>query len=267
MGYTQKFIHDIDLDQNQIINAVAHKVTTLPESPVEGQFVYYQGLIMWFDGSEWVTAGASVGNFMGGFDASGLIMPENSTKGDYWFVDVAGDVDGLWTPQLEVGNMIISKETGAENTTADWVVIRISSGQATETTIGTLAIATVPEVQAGVNHQKAVTPFGLAGMKASDLEVQDETEEERLITPKGLHTLEATEALKGLIKIATGAETEEGTNDTKSLTPKKLKDMTVEFELKDIHTVPLAWILLIAPDLTIYKVTVDNDGVLQTEAQ
>ena len=48
---------DLDLNQNQLIQPVAHKSTAAPSSPVAGQFAFFDSTFKFYDGTKWVDTG------------------------------------------------------------------------------------------------------------------------------------------------------------------------------------------------------------------
>ena len=71
--------------------------------------------------------------------------------------------------------------------------------------------------------QATETKKGIAEI-ATQAEANSNTDDTRIITPKKLAARTATESRKGLAEIATQAEVNAGTDDTKIVTPKKFKD-------------------------------------------
>lgn len=146
------------------------------------------------------TVGA-IGKLIGGFDASTATnFPGTSTtiKGDYWYVTVAGVVQGV---SFNVGDVIIANKNNPSTTTAgDYIFLETNRDQATTTTLGVIMLATSAEVNAGTNNTKAVTPQTLAQRTA-------------------------TETRTGIIEIATVAEATAGTDDARAITPAKLKSV------------------------------------------
>lgn len=143
----------------------------------------------------------SLGNLEGGWDASGGSFPVGSTpvsgtkKGDYWYVTVAGTVGGA---AFNVGDVIIANKDGASTSLAtDWIQLEVNRGQATETALGLVEIATQTETNDGISDTVAITPAKLAGRTA-------------------------TETRSGIAEVATQAEVSAGTDDTRFITPLKL---------------------------------------------
>jgi hypothetical protein len=145
----------------------------------------------------------ALGNLEGAWDASTGSFPVGAApvvgtkKGDYWYVSVAGTVNGV---PFNVGDMLIALVNSASTTTyaANWTSLEVNRDQATTTVLGLVFIATQTEVNTGTDTVKAVTPATLAGRTA-------------------------TETRTGIAAIATQADTNTGTDDTEIVTPLKLK--------------------------------------------
>lgn len=144
----------------------------------------------------------ALGNLEGGWSAASGSFPVGSSpvvgtkKGDYWYVTVAGTVDG---EAFNVGDVIIANKDAASTTSkADWIRLEVNRDQATTSTLGLVTIATQTEVNTGTDSQKVVTPATLAGRTA-------------------------TETRSGIAEIATQVEVDAGTDDTTIVTPLKLK--------------------------------------------
>lgn len=144
----------------------------------------------------------NLGNLEGGWStASGSFptgsSPVSGTKaGDYWYVTVAGTVDGV---SFNVGDVIVAKLDNASTTSAlDWIQLEVNRDQATTTILGLVYLATDSETQTGTDSNKAVTPASLSARTA-------------------------TETRTGIAEIATNDETSTGTDDTRIVTPLKLK--------------------------------------------
>ena len=108
---------------------------------------------------------------------------------------VAGTVGGV---AFNVGDVIIANKDAASTSLAtDWIQLEVNRGQATETALGLVEIATQTETDNGVSDSVAITPLKLSGRTA-------------------------TETRTGVAEIATQAEVTTGTDDTRFITPLKL---------------------------------------------
>lgn len=142
---------------------------------------------------------AGIGSLIGSFDANtSTTFPGTSTtkKGDYWYVTVAGTVNGV---VLNVGDVLVANKVNPSTTSPnDWIFLETNRDQATTTVLGLIMLATNAEVQAGTNNTKAITAAGLSSRTS-------------------------TETRTGLARIATTAEAVAGTDNTTIMTPAKVK--------------------------------------------
>jgi hypothetical protein len=112
--------------------------------------------------------------------------------------------------------------------------------QATEFVKGAARLATQPEVNAGIDDSKIITPLKLSSFIGNQLPIASETnkgiielatqtetntgtDDTRAITPLKLANRIASETLTGIAEIATQAEVTTGTDDTRFITPLKLR--------------------------------------------
>lgn len=75
----KKFLTDIDLSKNELMNAVMHRLTTAPQNPVMGQLYYNTGDMMMYqyDGAEWKPVGRLYTN------GSGIVLSANTFSADF----------------------------------------------------------------------------------------------------------------------------------------------------------------------------------------
>ena len=142
---------------------------------------------------------ASIGSLQGSVDASTSTNFPGSAltkKGDYWYVSVAGTIQGVL---FNVGDVIIANINNPTVTSANsYIFLETNRDQASTTVLGLVTLATNAEVQAGTDANKVVTPASLSSRTA-------------------------TETRTGIAEIATQVETNAGTDDTRIVTPLKLK--------------------------------------------
>jgi len=69
------FKSNLDIQQNQLLNAVLHKLRDLPQNPVAGQLYYNEGkgLAYLYDGQYWIPWGSSSGGGGGGSEVKQFI--------------------------------------------------------------------------------------------------------------------------------------------------------------------------------------------------
>lgn len=142
---------------------------------------------------------AGIGSLIGSFDANtSTTFPGTATtkKGDYWYVTVAGTVNGI---SLNVGDVLVANKANPSTTNPnDWIFLETNRDQATTTVLGLVMLATTAEVQEGTNNTKAITSAGLSARTA-------------------------TETRTGIARISTTAEAVVGTDNTTIMTPAKVK--------------------------------------------
>jgi len=168
---TKVFLHDLDLNLNQLLNARFQVLATDPVAPTESQFWYNStdNRVKYYDGTsvqEVANLNDIVGllNYKGGYDAAGntpnLTTPAAGAveKGDVYTVTAAGN---FFTESVQVGDMLIS-EIDDPSSLADWTVVEQNLNAASETVAGYIRIATQAETDAGVADTIAITPLKLA---------------------------------------------------------------------------------------------------------
>lgn len=142
---------------------------------------------------------ANIGILQGSVDASAVtIFPSSGAtkKGDYWYVTVAGTIQGI---VLNIGDVMIANKAAASTTNPnDWIFLETNRDLATTSIIGLVQLATNAETQTGTDASKVVTPAALTARTA-------------------------TETRTGIAALATNSEATTGTDDTKIITPLKLK--------------------------------------------
>lgn len=147
----KKFHVDLDLDLNQLKNAVADSLASDPGSPVEGQFWFNttDNVLKYYDGTTirvvadraWVTSEINkLERIQGSFDASPGLLPVAGDKtqgdltqivaGDYWIISVAGTIAGIGGDDvLSIGDKLQYVGGGA-GTAANWVGIQTNLNDA-----------------------------------------------------------------------------------------------------------------------------------------
>lgn len=58
-----KFLNNVDMQKNEIDNALYHKAATAPSNPTEGQYYYNttDKEVYYYNGTEWIAGSSSVG--------------------------------------------------------------------------------------------------------------------------------------------------------------------------------------------------------------
>ncbi len=178
---------------NEIQNALLHVLAAAPTALGAGQ-VYYdstENRVRWYDGAAWnslytindagtattdlwsadkiqtvIDNAVSGGvNYRGGYDAATNTPNLDSSptagsilKGDMYTVTAAGT---FYTEQVEIGDVLIAEIDNAASV-SDWTIVERNLNTATETSEGTVRLATQTEVDNGTAGALAVTPDKLA---------------------------------------------------------------------------------------------------------
>jgi hypothetical protein len=251
----KKFLTNLDLSKNQLLNAAIQNLTEPPMSPVAGQLYYntIENHMYFYDGLAWVDFSGDIQDVVGG---SGLSA---STANDVVTLDV--NVDGS-TIQVNGSDNLEVKDAGIttakiNDLSSDLNVNSGSTALATAYAIkayvdqvagglgnleggwDTTVYSSFPQVTSPAVIKKGdywyATSAGTINTNTSTtvlINVGDvfiaNKDNAQSITEADWIVLEtnrdqATEVILGLAKIATDAELTAGTNDTNIVTPLKLK--------------------------------------------
>jgi hypothetical protein len=251
----KKFLTNLDLSKNQLLNAAIQNLTEPPMNPVAGQLYYntIENHMYFYDGLAWVDFSGDIQDVVGG---SGLSA---STANDVVTLDV--NVDGS-TIQVNGSDALEVKDYGITTTkindlSSDLNVNSGSTALATAYAIkayvdqvagglgnleggwDTTVYSSFPQVTSPAVIKKGdywyATSAGTINTNTSTtvlINVGDvfiaNKDNAQSITEADWIVLEtnrdqATEVILGLAKIATDAELTAGTNDTNIVTPLKLK--------------------------------------------
>ena len=164
------FYNDIDLQNNQLIQAKFEKLANDP-TPTTGRFYFntVSNIFKYYNGTQWISIGASQNQFKGSYDASTPgQFPGNDTTtkaGDFWIVYIAGTQTGIiGSSVLTIGDLLYANVDNANQTAGNYFSIQSNINAATETAQGYIQLATDAEVITGTNANKAVTPASLANL-------------------------------------------------------------------------------------------------------
>jgi hypothetical protein len=168
-------------------------------------------------------------NYQGGYNAATNTpdldtTPSGIVKGYMYTVTAAGL---FFTEQVEIGDVLIS-EIDNPTTLADWTIVERNLNTATETSEGTVELATQAEVDAGTAGALAVTPdklltalsnLGYTKKYAVDLDGLGEATVTRVFaggqtTFSVTHNLNTTDTVVQVKEISTGEEVEVEVDNT-----------------------------------------------------
>ena len=182
----KKILVNYTFEGNEIQNALVHALATAPTVYGAGQVYFDTALnkLGIYDGTAWyyvyalndagtsatdlwsanqiqtaINAAVSGGvSYQGGYDAAtntpDLEAGTGVLKGYMYTVTAAGT---FFTEQVSIGDVIIA-EIDAPSTLADYTIVERNLNTATETSEGTVRLATQAEVDAGTAGASAVTP-------------------------------------------------------------------------------------------------------------
>lgn len=246
----KKFLVNIDLAKNQILNAAIQNLSSAPSSPVNGQ-IYYNtsdNRIYFWDGSTWVDMSGDIRSVLGGAGLSGSesngvvtldVNVDNST------VEIVSDVlqvkDSAITT-AKIANLSTDINSNSASTaipTADAVknyVDSVAGGLGNleggwDASSGTFPVGSNPVSGTKKGDYWYVTVAGTTGgqsFNVGDLLIAKMDNPSIANFSLGWLSLEvnrdqATEATLGLVYVATQNAVDAGTNDTDAVTPLKLK--------------------------------------------
>lgn len=207
-------------------------------------------VVSYWDGSTWVGLGG-IASFNG---RSGVVVP---VEGDYT-IDLLGDVDT--TTGVPVAGQVLKYDGVNWVPAADTDTI-YTLPAASETVVGGAEIATQAETDAGTDNTRTITPAKLASYKtnildpayttpaasetvagiaeiATQAETDAGTDNTRMVSPAKLAAFKtnvldtayvasplpaASETVAGISEVASQAETDAGIDDTRIVSPARLK--------------------------------------------
>ena len=140
---------------------------------------------------------------------------------------------------------VINSNTSEPGLDANWAVPNfVNIPDASTSAKGIIEIATNSEVIDGLDALRAITPAGLEARSSSvvtkgivRLATSAETDSfdsSIAVTPSGLHSRDATEILTGLVELATISETQDGSDTVRVVTPAGLESRQASLTAKGL---------------------------------
>lgn len=246
----KKFLVNLDLSKNQILNAAIQNLSSAPSSPVQGQ-VYYNtsdNRIYFWDGTAWVDMSGDIRDVLGG-----AALSASTTNGVVTLdVNVDNTTIGIASDALEIKDSAItttkianlSTDINSNNSstaipTADAVknyVDAVMGGLGNleggwDASSGNFPVGSTPYTGTKKGDYWYVTVAGTTGGKSfdvGDVLIAKIDNPSTINYSLGWMSLEvnreqATETTLGLVTIADQSTVNAGTDDTAAVTPLKLK--------------------------------------------
>jgi hypothetical protein len=158
----KKYFANIDLNKNQIKNAVAETITqaAADSGKVTGQLIFDTGTatLKYYDGSNWQSTKT---RFSGQILYKGAIghdaaSPESTNSGDLYVFTSPGTATNYGGGVVEIGDYVIYN--GA---TTSWSVIQGNVVQSSTGVKGIVELATSDEAETGSDTARAIVPSAL----------------------------------------------------------------------------------------------------------
>lgn len=239
----RKFYVDLDLQKQQLKNAIIHKVANASAltglNGVDGQIVYQQDIqkIKIFSGSSWTELAPSVDSaveYKGSVNV--LVAPALGTltsanTGDMYLVSTAGTVNAGWSnasgQTVEEGDFIIYNHN---NGTPRWDIIQSNVVIASTTVAGVVTLADGTQLTS-LSGNGVLTVSNLASLRADAAAITAGVSTTTFVTPAGLQQkingipaqVDASTTVKGIVELADNAETQTGTDTVRAVTPAGLQ--------------------------------------------
>lgn len=157
----KKYFSNLDLNQNQIKNAVLETTTSAGvASPADGQIIFDTGsnVLKYWDGAVWQSP---VTRFEGEIVYKGAVAhdaaaPGTVTNGDLYVFTSAGTATNYGGDVVEIGDYVVY-----DSNASDWVVAQGNVIQASTTSKGIVELATNAEAETGTDTDRAIVPSSL----------------------------------------------------------------------------------------------------------
>ena len=245
----KKFLVNLDLAKNQILNAAIQNLSSAPSSPVQGQVYYNTGdnRIYFWDGTAWIDMSGDIRDVIGGAGltaatSNGIITldvnVDNST------VEIATDTirvkdAGITTAKLaDVSTDLTTNSASTAVPTAAAVKAYVDANVAGlgnlegawDASVGTFPVGSAPTAGTKAGDYWYVSVAGTVGGVAFNVGDVIIAKINSASTSSAADWIQlevnrdqATETTLGLVRIADQTAVNAGTDDTEAITPLKLK--------------------------------------------
>lgn len=243
---TRKFLVDVDLSQNELQNAVIQNLAAAPANPKEGQIYYntsndtYYG----YKNGAWVALDAQGQTYTegAGIDITGNVISIDNTVTSATKCKITYDAQGLVTNGADLAASDIPDISATYVATS---LLGANSGVATLGADGKVPSSQLPSfvddvIDAYIVSGATALSAGWLSKTSGGSALTPETDKIYVIVESGEYQNKtyrwsgstyveisaapgaASESAAGIIEIATQAETNTGTDDTRAVTPLKL---------------------------------------------
>lgn len=243
----KKFLVNIDLSKNQILNAAIQNLSSAPSAPVSGQMYYNTSdfRMYFYDGTVWVDMSGDIRDVIGGAGLSA------STTNGVITLTVNADESTLTiisdTLQIKDGGITTAKLADVStNLNTNSGTAAIPTASAVKSYVDAVT-GSIGNLEGGWDASTGLLPVGsspVAGTKKGDywyvtvagtvsgvafnigdviIAKIDNASVVADFIQLEVNRDQATELILGLVKLATQAQVNTGTDDTAAITPLKLK--------------------------------------------
>lgn len=249
----KKFLVNLDLAKNQILNAAIQNLPSAPSSPVAGQIYYntFDNRIYFWDGSNWIDMSGDIREIVGGngltaSDVSGVVTLDINV--DNMSIELSGDALRVKNGGIDIYKIANLSTNISSNSSDSAIPTAYAVKEYVDTMIGgignleggwsisanhTYPVATPPNTIKKGDYWYATTggdiwsSDGSVFVEVGDVMIAtvdnaNYTDNNQWIILQ-VNKDQATETVLGLVRIADQATVNAGTDDKEAITPLKLK--------------------------------------------
>jgi hypothetical protein len=153
-----QFYTDLNLNRNQIVNAVIENTTEDQATPAIGRLIFDTDIkaLKYFDGTQWQISKARMSGLLvykGAIPHDLNNEPDSPQTGDLYVFNSAGITNGFGAVEVQIGDYVVY-----DGIYWGWIVIQGNVISATTEIPGVVKIASNEEVLEGINAEKVTVP-------------------------------------------------------------------------------------------------------------